>query len=438
MSSNEGGLINKIYLNLYEQINKILPNYDISIKQFNYFMIISILIISLIIHKITTINTKTTSNSANKIKKSNNDPNKGRKLGNWTPVNFPTPKPQEFKHWDIEKTQPIPYRAFKHNYKVNMGIRNMDWNNWIELDNQWLKYHNDKLNRVATTGNKLYESSDEAIDAAYELCEEFRNWLPERYPKLFKRTTLGVDNLVTGEQHIFLKPQQDIEKGGKFSKSNGIDPILIAAKMVQDDLAIMIENEDGEYYLKSGAIMLAGFWRFRDKFNKPLSYIHDSGDVPKYKENLKNGMEKFFVRLTCDKPVVRNNYFIQTDDDLPWSRSIGDENNEHVGWNTAENASKVEQIYFRSERQSLRRLPRSGGVVFTIRTYFTPLTEICKEPHVPRRLLDGMKSWEDDVADYKGFEKYKDVVLPYLEMRAEQQENEEGYTMDNEPQVYPF
>jgi len=30
-----------------------------------------------------------------------------------------------------------------------MGIRKMEWDEWIELDNQWLKFHNDKRARLA-------------------------------------------------------------------------------------------------------------------------------------------------------------------------------------------------------------------------------------------------------------------------------------------------
>ena len=93
--------------------------------------------------------------------------------------------------------------------------------------------------------------------------------------------------------------------------------------------------------------------------------------------------------------MFQNNYFIQVDDQLAWSSSIGPEDGEPgtVSWDTAEKNKAVEHHWFRSERQSLRRLPRSGGVVFTIRTYFHPITEICEEPYVPGRLASAVRSW---------------------------------------------
>lgn len=353
--------------------------------------------------------------------------NKNRKFGHWIPdYEFQTPIPTAFENWDIKETRPIPYRAFKHKYAINMGIRNMEWDNWFELDNEWEKFHNHKLERVEERGTELFGTLPPAQDAVYELLDEMWQYLPNRYPTLFKQKEYGLDNLVTGEVHVF-------KEGFRTEKQE--DPALTVAKMVQDDFAIMMENEEGIYHLKAGAILLAGFWRLKDKLNMPLSMIHTSGDVPKYNEKLKSGMEKFFIRQPCDKPVVRNNYFIQTDDHLPWSTSIGSESEEGIGWYTAEPATKAEQLYFRSERQSLRRLPKSGAIVFTIRTYFLPIAELAQEPYIPRRLLNGMSTWDTDVQEYKGWHKYKDVIVPYLEEKAREQE---ASGLVQEKEVYPF
>jgi alpha-1,2-mannosyltransferase len=47
------------------------------------------------------------------------------------------------------------------------------------------------------------------------------------------------------------------------------------------------------------------------------------------------GMTNFFRRIKPEAPVVRNNYFIQVDDKLAWSESIGEEDGEGVSWGTA-------------------------------------------------------------------------------------------------------
>lgn len=244
---------------------------------------------------------------------------------------------------------------------------------------------------------------------------------------MFEKTPTGITNKVTAETfNITQRPLPE-------------DPMVTAGRLVQDDLALMIERPDGEYYLLAGSIFLAGFWRFSDKFGMALSEIHTSGDVPHYREKLEKGMMNFFRRLKPEEPVLRNNYFIQVDDALPWSYSIGSEDSPTVSWNTAEKNRAIEHHFFRTERQSLRRLPRSGAVAFTIRTYFHPITEIVKEPYVPGRLASAIRSWGDDVSRYKGKEKYEEVLLEYLDQKHKEQ-IDAGLELEKEDEVrsYPL
>lgn len=406
-----------------------LNNEDNEVNYTSILLIISFIIstLSLLLYYFIKINSNSNSNLKPLPSKLAN--NKSRIPGQWYPEDYKLPIPKPYENWNIKTTNPIPYRAFKHKYNITMGIRSMDLNDWIQLDNEWPKYHDLKRKRFQEKGNELYGTLPEAYNASMELLKELVNYLPNRYPSLFKVDGGGgnnnniIKNLYTGEEWNFIKPEQD--------------PIFIIANLLQDDIAIMIEQSDGQYYLKSGAIALAGFWRFKDKLNLPLSEIHTTGDVPKYNLNLKKSMEKFFQKLIPESPVVRNNYFIQIDDCLDWSSSIGDESNEKIGWYTAKNAININQIYYRSERQSVRRLPISGAIIFTIRTYFVPLIEICKEPYIPLRLLNGINSWTDDVKEYRGYDRFKDVVLPYLNEKVKEQESM-GYTRENEINNYPL
>ncbi|KAF2495529.1 hypothetical protein BU16DRAFT_550235 [Lophium mytilinum] len=347
----------------------------------------------------------------------------------WIPQPFKRPAAAPYPDWSLTATKPLPYRPFRYGpkYNVNMGLRNMHWDEWIELDNHYPKFHALKAERIAERGTKCCYTAPEVFDGAVELLEELCDYLPQRYPSLYRKTDVGLDNLETGETfNVVQRPLKE-------------DPMQMSARLVQDDLAIMFERPDGQYYLLAGAILLAGFWRLEDKLGMPLSEIHTSGDVPQYKEKLEKGMLNFFKRVQPDKATLRNNYFIQVDDELAWSSSIGGEDAEGIGWFTAEKNKAIEHHWFRSERQSLRRLPRSGGVVFTIRTYFHPITEVCEEPYVPGRLASAVRSWGDDVSKYKGKERYQDVLLEYLDRKHEEQ-IANGLDMEKEDDVrsYPY
>ena len=255
------------------------------------------------------------------------------------------------------------------------------------------------------------------------------DYLPQRYPSLYCRSSVGMDNLLTGERfNILERPLVE-------------DPMQMAGRMVQDDLAIMFEKSDGQYYLLAASILLAGFWRLEDKWEMPLSEIHTSGEVPGFKYKLEKGMMNFFRRVPPNGPVLRNNYFIQVDDNLAWSDSIGSENtpSQLGGWFTAEKNKAIEHHWFRSERQSLRRLPRSGGVVFTIRTYFHPITQIAEQPYVPGRLANAIRNWGPDVAKYKGRAVYQDILLEYLDKKHDEQVgNGLDLSKEEEAHKYPF
>lgn len=138
------------------------------------------------------------------------------------------------------------------------------------------------------------------------------------------------------------------------------------------------------------------------------------------REKLHHSLGKFMKRLSVEKPVVRNNYLLQVvdpttnrpedeklvdRDELGWaSTMMGNEflDNQTPGHSQSKvrpgSAVTPEMIMIRTERQTFRRLPKTGGILFTIRTYMTPVVELVQEPGVPARLASAVRSWPDVVA----------------------------------------
>lgn len=73
-------------------------------------------------------------------------------------------------------------------------------------------------------------------------------------------------------------------------------------------------------------------------------------------------------------------------------------------------------ILIRRERQTFRRLPRTGAIVFGVKTYLTPLDEL------PMADLDNlateMRSWPEHVGEYKGRDIWGAKVLEYYQKRV--------------------
>jgi len=86
-----------------------------------------------------------------------------------------------------------------------------------------------------------------------------------------------------------------------------------------------------------------------------------------------------------------------------------------------ENGVTPEMMVLRTERQTFRRLPKTGAILFTIRTYTTPVVKLVQEPGVPARLASAVRSWPEVVAKYKRREAFGEVLLSYLDEWATKQ-----------------
>ncbi|KAE9404499.1 hypothetical protein BT96DRAFT_1016311 [Gymnopus androsaceus JB14] len=408
------------------------------------------------------------SNAVPTSEKNQSKETKEREWGEWTPVKFsypsvtPSLNPMNMK--------PVPYRPFRWGaYHVTMGIRDMPWNEWIELDNQLASYYYIKKHRIATRGTNVVRVLPDrpgvvksASHAAIELVHELADYLSKRYPDTFtvSRSAWGHISSITivpVNETLDLPPPL-VTKNSLELRQVSIEEaehaMRVSALLVQDDLVLMVEGADGQYYFQGGAICLPGFWRMRDKIGMSLEEIHIQGHVPQYETKLHNSMNRYFKRAAVDKPIVRNNYFFQVIPPKDIRRPVeltsqssaepvfendGIVDPEELAWSATTNGFEerfthgnrsipdkpvpisTENLRLRTERQSLRRLPLSGAIAFTAHTYVVPLEDLAKEPGIPARLASAIRSWPEDVLKYKRKEMYEKVMLDYLDKAAEEQ-----------------
>jgi dimethylamine monooxygenase subunit A len=98
--------------------------------------------------------------------------------------------------------------------------------------------------------------------------------------------------------------------------------------------------------------------------------------VAHYAEELGGRVDRFFDRLAPGKPVRRRNLSLWPACLLwvPTSRIDGEL------WDPPSNDPAVPGLWLRSERQTLRRLPRSGAILFTIRVQMAALAALADRP----------------------------------------------------------
>lgn len=114
---------------------------------------------------------------------------------------LPSPHPD-----DPTSNDPKLYRPFRHGPNfVTMGIRKLQWDNWIEMDSYFLRYHDMKAAELKKDFKEHIKYVDNAVtkDACFELNKELVRHLTHRYPKTFRLEGGKVHNSLTGEAFAF-------------------------------------------------------------------------------------------------------------------------------------------------------------------------------------------------------------------------------------------
>ena len=140
-------------------------------------------------------------------------------------------------------------------------------------------------------------------------------------------------------------------------------PLVTAGRLVQEDWCLMMppEDGDGEYWLAGAILCFPASWSLKEKIGRPLTGIHEP--VPQYDDRIARSVQRIFSMLQPGRTVFRANYLRYNDPDLHQPRPEG---------NPRDRTPAESRMWARVERQTLRKLARSGCVVFGIQTSVCP------------------------------------------------------------------
>lgn len=156
--------------------------------------------------------------------------------------------------------------------------------------------------------------------------------------------------------------------GCEVARLLGVDGGLVeAARTCWEDLCLLQPGADGAYILTAGAVGFPTDWRLADKIGLPLTAVH--APIHGYAEQLASGVDHFLRTLRAGPIFGRANWFVVPSG--TWRYMPTDEPGQRFAHVTAGNAG--ETLFVRCERQTLRRLPHTGAVLFTIGIAVAPL-----------------------------------------------------------------
>ena len=192
-------------------------------------------------------------------------------------------------------------------------------------------------------------------------------------------------------------------------KKNTIHPLDLAAKLVQEDLIVMLppNRKQKGWWLAAGSVAFPSRWNLKDKFRKTMDDIH--APVPFYKDQLEAPTNNFFDQMPCGDIFARRNWSLHD------KSSLRQDNTKPIGVKTSINSKNAgECLWLRVERQTLRKLKETGAILFTIRIHIHPLKEIVKFEGVAKRLNEAISILPSEMQAYKQTNAFASSVQEYL------------------------
>lgn len=177
-----------------------------------------------------------------------------------------------------------------------------------------------------------------------------------------------------------------------------------AASQHEDMCLLTLRPGEEQYRLIGAAVAWPSDWSPADKIGLPLRALH--APIQGYEEQLASGVDHFMAKLKPGAIYGRANWFIAATGERRWVAEPPATAFAHV---TAENAG--ETLFVRSERQTLRRLPQTGAILFTIGVYVAPLSSLSRANIA--MLAGAVGSLVEGEGDRRGAGAYADALIRY-------------------------
>ena len=187
-----------------------------------------------------------------------------------------------------------------------------------------------------------------------------------------------------------------------------LHPLDRAARLVPEDLlllapfpkAVVDDKTAVKWHLMAASLSFPAHWVLAEKIGKPLAAIHDP--VPHYDKRLAGPVDRFFNKMTVGPISSRMNWSLQIGTDL----FTPHRSERQAALDDLDN----DQLCLRLENQTLRKLPQTGFVLFTIRTHIEPVSRWKHTPNAIDDLAKMLKDMSSESQSYKSASLYNGAL----------------------------
>ncbi|MBZ9848736.1 DUF3445 domain-containing protein [Mesorhizobium sp. CA14] len=285
-----------------------------------------------------------------------------------------------------------------------IGLKPLDFDRWIEVDEFLLPHLAEKQRLYAEIPRKVFVEEDGTSDAQREVLDLLVAHLEATHPGTHRRS--GVDVEPIGFEGTIDRLLPALREA----------PLAKASLLVQEDLILMRRDERG-WRLAAGSLCFPSSWSLQEKFGKPLQEIHEP--VPGFGPGTRPAdlINRMFDGLQ-GQAVERFNWSIQANDALYHPLS----NVERIDRATNRpsrfpDGDVKAHAFIRVERQTLRKLPLSRDILFTIRIHLDPLKLLIRHPDraaLAASFAEQLLALDQQQLDYKGLTADRDGLVEFL------------------------
>lgn len=285
----------------------------------------------------------------------------------------------------------LPFESGR--WRMSLGLKALPLAEWIQIDDLFLSYLKRKAELLRERPAAVFAAIAGSEAGQQEVLELLLEHLLRYFPSYYERRDARVINRVTGEVwHL-----------GDFEAR----PLDLAGRLVQEDLCLMMPSEEG-YLLGAASLCFPLHWQLHDKLGKAIAPIHTP--VPNYAVSLENPVNRYFDHLKPEAPGYRSNWSIVDSPEL----YLGNSRASRIEKANITSTNAGEKLWIRVERQTLRRLPATGHILFSIRTYIYPLSLLKQHSNAALGLLETIPQIPPEMQLYKSLLPIREALEDYL------------------------
>ena len=305
---------------------------------------------------------------------------------------------------------PFPFPDDEYMYSVNLelatpGAPGSVYEHWFDVDEHYLSEVEER-HIVLEEDPGRCRVLPHMRTAEWDTLEMIMTRFAQDYPHLF---TLQCH----GDRWIWENKALNLNDSFTFGDDSTLPcgPFEYITRQAQGDFNIL-DQRNGDLFMDGGMITGPADWSLT--FDLGMSFKQWHGPVPLAHEiGVFDRALKYLLNVQVDRPVRRLNWTITVNPRMDTSSETYNRWGSDRAMITAENAGDL--AHLRVELQFIARLPRSHGILFSIRTYLISLRDLSTNTAWLQRMRSVIKTLPPAIAEYKGMKRTRAPILEWLE-----------------------